>query len=352
MSTPTSFAGRRYRAPLFLVALGVVYGDIGTSPLYAMRECFYGPHAVTADAGSRAWRAVADLLGTGHRHLAQVPRVRARADNHGEGGILALTALATPITPSGRTERSLLILLGVFGAALLYGDGIITPAISVLGAMEGLSVATPVLQALRRADDHRHPHCAVLVPALRHGRCRNRLRSHHAALVHGAGDSRCDADRAAIRRCWPPSTRCTPWSFSRTRAGTVLVLGSVFLVVTGGEALYADMGHFGTPADSDRLVRCRLALTVVELLWSGCAAAGEPRGGREPVLSAGAVVGDLPDDPSRRGRGRHCLAGGDLRGVFADHAGGPARIHAPACEIDHTSGDEYGQIYMPESTGR
>ena len=146
MSTPTSFAGRRYRAPLFLVALGVVYGDIGTSPLYAIRECFYGPHAVTPThdhvLGVLSLIFWALVIVISLKYLVFV----LRADNHGEGGILALTALATPITPTGRSERSLLIMLGIFGAALLYGDGIITPAISVLGAMEGLSVATPGLQ--------------------------------------------------------------------------------------------------------------------------------------------------------------------------------------------------------------
>src|SRR5688572_11385148 len=136
----------RYLATLCLVTLGIVYGDIGTSPLYAIRECFYGPHAVKPTEAhvlgvlSLVFWALVIVISI--KYLAFV----LRADNQGEGGILSLTALATPIKPSGRTERTLLVMTGLFGAALLYGDGIITPAISVLGAMEGLSVATPGLQ--------------------------------------------------------------------------------------------------------------------------------------------------------------------------------------------------------------
>ncbi|HEX6729412.1 MAG TPA: KUP/HAK/KT family potassium transporter, partial [Pyrinomonadaceae bacterium] len=135
----------RYLFVLSLAALGVVYGDIGTSPLYAIRECFHGPHAV---APSRL--NILGVLSLIFWSLIIVISIKylvfvLRADNNGEGGILSLTALATPIKPSGRTEQVFLIMTGIFGAALLYGDGIITPAISVLGAMEGLTVATPGL---------------------------------------------------------------------------------------------------------------------------------------------------------------------------------------------------------------
>ena len=135
--------GRRQSAALALLALGVVYGDIGTSPLYAIRECFNGPHAVpvTHDhvLGVLSLIFWALIIVVSVKYLLFV----LRADNHGEGGILALTAFATPIKPTGRSERAWLIYLGIFGAALLYGDGMITPSISVLGAVVGLGVATP-----------------------------------------------------------------------------------------------------------------------------------------------------------------------------------------------------------------
>src|SRR5687767_1503189 len=133
----------KYLAFLSLAALGVVYGDIGTSPLYAIRECFHGPHAIaTTEANILGVLSLifwSLIIVISVKYLAFV----LRADNQGEGGILSLAALSTPIKPSGRTEKWLLIALGVFGASLLYGDGILTPAISVLGAMEGLTVATP-----------------------------------------------------------------------------------------------------------------------------------------------------------------------------------------------------------------
>src|SRR5678816_3693538 len=142
MSEETAARGRL--AALALGALGVVYGDIGTSPLYALRECFHGTHAIEASPGNVLgvlslvfWALILVISG---KYLSFV----LRADNQGEGGILALTSLATPIKIVSRTERWPLVLLGIFGAALLYGDGMITPAISVLSAVEGLQLVTPI----------------------------------------------------------------------------------------------------------------------------------------------------------------------------------------------------------------
>src|ERR671915_492136 len=140
----TTGHGRQSAAALTLTALGIVYGDIGTSPLYAMRECFHGPHAIAVTPAN-----VFGVLSLIFWALVLIISIKycvfvLRADNHGEGGILALTALATPIKIVSRSEKWLLVVLGIFGAALLYGDGITTPAISVLGAVEGLNVATPL----------------------------------------------------------------------------------------------------------------------------------------------------------------------------------------------------------------
>ena len=123
--------------PLTLTAVGVVYGDIGTSPLYAIRECFFGAHSVPPTyenvLGVLSLILYALIIVVSIKYIVVVMR----ADNQGEGGILALAALL----PQGRT---VLVLLGIFGAALLYGDGMITPAITVLGAIEGLEVITPL----------------------------------------------------------------------------------------------------------------------------------------------------------------------------------------------------------------
>jgi KUP system potassium uptake protein len=128
-----------------LTALGVVYGDIGTSPLYAMRECFYSSHSVppTHDnvLGVLSLIIYSLILVVSIKYIVLVMR----ADNQGEGGILALTALISRPTNTTRL-RAGLILLGIIGAALLYGDGMITPAITVLSAVEGLKVSMPVLE--------------------------------------------------------------------------------------------------------------------------------------------------------------------------------------------------------------
>src|SRR4051812_2852230 len=132
---------------LTLAALGVVYGDIGTSPLYTLKECFSAEHGLTPTPAN-----VYGILSLIFWSLMRVGVFKylifiLRADNHGEGGVLAVLALVLQCVQRAedRSFRWMLILLGVFGTALLYGDGVITPAISVLGAMEGLEVLTPSL---------------------------------------------------------------------------------------------------------------------------------------------------------------------------------------------------------------
>src|SRR5213075_75056 len=137
----------RYLARLALLALGVVYGDIGTSPLYALREAFHGPHAIPVTHGNVLgvlslifWSLI--LIVTVKYHVVII-----RADNKGEGGVLALMALVNGRRVArGLSPRRIMIVLGIFGAALLYADGALTPAISVLSAVEGLSIAAPTLQ--------------------------------------------------------------------------------------------------------------------------------------------------------------------------------------------------------------
>ena len=140
--------GRRLSL-LTLAALGVVYGDIGTSPLYAMKEAFGPSHGLLPNAvnvyGILSLVTWSILLVVVAKYLVFI----LRADNNGEGGVLAMLALLLQDTSEriGRRRRTALILLGVFGTAMLYGDGIITPAISVLGAVEGLNIVTPSLSA-------------------------------------------------------------------------------------------------------------------------------------------------------------------------------------------------------------
>src|SRR6188508_1847582 len=145
IATPISTSRRSRLLPLALTAIGVVYGDIGTSPLYAMRECFFGTHSVPPThenvLGVLSLIIYSLLLVISVKYIAIVMR----ADNQGEGGILALTALL-PSRPGNGPRWPTLVLMGIFGAALLYGDGMITPAITVLGAVEGLKLATPLFE--------------------------------------------------------------------------------------------------------------------------------------------------------------------------------------------------------------
>ena len=235
----------RYLALLSLTALGVVYGDIGTSPLYAMREAFHGPHAIAATIPN-----VFGVLSLIFWSLIIVVTIKylifiLRADNRGEGGILALTALATPIKRLSKSERRWLVILGVFGAALLYGDGIITPAISVLSAVEGLKVATPVFES------YVIPITIVIIVGLFMiqrfgtglvGRLFGPITLLWFTVLGVLGVSHIVQYPSVLGALNP----VYGWDFFVANGWKgFLVLGTVFLVVTGGEALYADMGHFG-----------------------------------------------------------------------------------------------------------
>ena len=235
----------RYLAFLSLAALGVVYGDIGTSPIYALRESLHSSHGIAGTAAN-----VLGILSLIFWSLILVISVKylgfvMRADNRGEGGIMALTALVAPQRGEARGAQKWLVLAGLFGAALLYGDSMITPAISVLSAVEGLEVATPVFG----------PYVIPITVAIlfglfsiqRHGTARVGSLFGPIVLIWfvtlavlGATHI---ADNPAVFRAINPAHAIA--FFQRNGWLGLLVLGSVFLVVTGGEAMYADMGHFG-----------------------------------------------------------------------------------------------------------
>ena len=335
----------RYLATLSLVALGVVYGDIGTSPLYAIRECFYGPHAVAPTHDH-----VLGVLSLIFWALVVVISIKylvfvLRADNQGEGGILALTALATPIKPSGRRERSFLILIGIFGAALLYGDGIITPAISVLGAMEGLSVATPVLQPFVV------PITIGIIIALflfqRRGTAGvgkvfgpvTLLWFAVLALLGLMQILRYPSVLAAINPAYGVQF------FVDTGWHGYLVLGSVFLVVTGGEAMYADMGHFGTRPLRIDWFMIVLPSLLLNYFGQGALLLEDPAAAENPfyrlapawaiypmiVLAVAAAV---------------IASQAVISGAYSLTMQAVQLGFSPRIKIEHTSTREYGQIYI------
>ena len=230
-----------------VAALGVVYGDIGTSPLYAMRECFLGPHAIEPTPAN-----VLGVLSLIVWSLILVVSVKylviiLRADNRGEGGILALMALALHSVAHGAShrKRAIIVMLGLFGAALLYGDGVITPAISVLSAIEGVEIALP--------DVHDYVIYVTVIVLIalflfqRGGTARvGRYFGPIMVLWFGAigvlGALQVVAHPDVL---WAMSPHYGAEFFVRNGWSGFLILGAVFLAVTGGEALYADMGHFG-----------------------------------------------------------------------------------------------------------
>ncbi|MEO8196860.1 MAG: potassium transporter Kup [Thermoanaerobaculia bacterium] len=238
-------------ARLGLGAVGVVYGDIGTSPLYAIKECFTLPHGVAINLGN-----VLGILSLVFWALTLIVVVKyigyvMRADNHGDGGILALLALVTEQRShpkrgeSGHRRWITLVALALFGAALLWADGMITPVISVLGALEGLDVATPILRPWIV------PLALVILISL--------------FLVQKRGTAGIGAVFGPLMLVWFASIAALgipaiarhpevlaaanpiyALAFFRSNGlHGFLILGSVVLCVTGSEALYADMGHFG-----------------------------------------------------------------------------------------------------------
>ena len=261
-------ADRRFLL-LSLSALGIVFGDIGTSPIYALRECFYGSHPFPPTEanvlGIISLIFWALMIIISFKYLLFVMR----ADNHGEGGILALLALLSPWSDRSRKSRTLLF-VGLFGAALLYGDGAITPAISVLSAVEGLEIAAPGLKPFVLPIT-----VAVLVLLFRF----QKRGSSRIGTVFGPVMLLWFATLAILGISWiirAPQvlTAINPAHgivfFIHNGWQGFVVLGAVFLVVTGGEALYADMGHFGRfPI---RLVWFALVLPALLLNYFGQAA--------------------------------------------------------------------------------
>lgn len=331
---------------LCLASLGVVYGDIGTSPLYAIRECFNGEHGVPVTHGNVLgvlslvfWSLNIVISG---KYLMYVMR----ADNRGEGGVLALMALASKNARERKGLGPAVLMLGLFGAALLYGDGMITPAISVLGAMEGLVVAAPSLEHFVAPLT-----IAVLVLLF---------------LLQKRGTAGVGAVFGPVTLVWffvlsvlgvhqivaHPNvlTAVNPvhgfMFLHENRLHGFLVLGAVFLVVTGGEALYADMGHFGR-----RPIRLTWFVVVLPALLlnyfgQGALLLADPSAISNPfykmapswalipllVLSTCATV---------------IASQAVISGAFSLTRQATMLGYWPRMHIQHTSAKEIGQIYVP-----
>ncbi|MFN2603482.1 MAG: potassium transporter Kup [Gemmatimonadaceae bacterium] len=334
---------------LTLLALGVVYGDIGTSPLYALRECFKTEYRLTATP-SNVYGVLSLILWS----LILIVSIKyivfiLRADNRGEGGILALLAL---ILQNSRRKsddkfRLYIITLGLIGAALLYGDGVITPAISVLGAVEGLEVATPSLTVLVV------PIALGILIAL--------------FWVQHKGTAKVGRVFGPIMAVWFVSiallgiveiagapeilTAVNPIFgirfFIAHGFAAFVLLGAVVLAVTGGEALYADMGHFGRRPIRIAWFALVFPALLLNYFGQGALILRHPEGALNPFFMLAPRILLYP-----------LLALATMAAIIASQAlisGAFSLTHqavqlgySPRVNVIHTSGTEAGQIYIPE----
>jgi KUP system potassium uptake protein len=333
------------RSALTLAALGVVFGDIGTSPLYALRECFHGAHAVSPTHDNVLgvlslifWSLVVVISG---KYVSYVMR----ADNHGEGGVMSLMAQVPP-TYKDPHSRSALLALGLFGSALLYGDGVITPAITVLSAVEGLAIATPVLSPFVVPAS-----VAILVLLF---------------LLQYRGTASVGALFGPVMIVWFVTLGAmgTRWMllepqvlwaldpeyavgfFVQNGYQGFVVLGSVFLVVTGGEALFADIGHFG--AGPIRVAWFVLVFPglLLNYLGQGALLLQRPEAVSQPFYSLAPPMFVVPLVVLATAAA--VIASQALiSAVFSITRQAVQLGYSPRVEIRHTSATTVGQIYVP-----
>jgi KUP system potassium uptake protein len=348
-ATSSSHAPHGKLGALALAAIGIVFGDIGTSPLYTLHECTSADHGAPPTPEN-----ILGVLSLIFWSLTMVVTVKylafiMRADNHGEGGILALLAL---IPERLRTARSGNIgwaaILVVIGASLLYGDGMITPAISVLSAMEGLEVATPALKPLVI------PLTIVVLVGLfaiqrkgtdRVGQLFGPVMVVWFLTIGGLGVAHLAKNPAVLGALLP--THAVQF-FVANGARGLLILGSVVLAVTGGEALYADMGHFGSRPI--RLAWFALVMPALVLNYFGQGAlmladesardnpffAMVPAGGWTYALVALSALATVIASQAL------------ISGAFSLTHQAVQLGFFPRVTVRHTSREAEGQIYVPE----
>lgn len=334
-------------AVLTLTALGVVYGDIGTSPLYAMREVFkpeYGiaptPENIYGILSMILWSLI---LVVGVKYIVFI----LRADNRGEGGILAMLALLLQQHTKKTWQRATLISLGLFGAALLYGDGMITPAMSVLSATEGLSVVssafTPfvlpltIIILIGLFASQRHGTAIV-------GRIFGPITLVWFVTIAVLGFREILLEPVILFAANPGYA--LKFAFTHGTAGFI-VLGAVVLAVTGAEALYADMGHFGKRPIRLAWFALVLPALVINYFGQGALVLRDPLAAENPFFLLAPRVMLYP-----------LIALATMAAIIASQAmiSGAFSLtqqciqlgYCPRLTITHTSAKEFGQIFIPE----
>jgi KUP system potassium uptake protein len=328
-----------------IAVLGVAYGDIGTSVLYAFKECLH--HGASTD---REILGVLSLIIWSLIILVSIKYIAlvTRADNQGEGGILSLLSLAFPKDPNARRlATASLIVVGIAGAALLYGDGVITPAISVLSAVEGLLIATKaikpfiipmtlgVLFGLFAVQSH---------GTGKLGAWFGRVMFVWFAVLAGLGIYQIAQNPMVLQALNPAEGVHFLTHHGKT---SLIIMGSVFLVVTGGESLYADLGHFGRPVIARAWTFFVCPALMLNYLGQGAVALSNRSARENPFFYMGPDWLLYP---------LVCLATAAaviasqalISGVFSLTMQGIQMGYIPRMEICHTSKDERGQIYIPK----
>lgn len=345
-SRPDAQSRRHGLAALTLAAIGVVYGDIGTSPLYTVKEIFSPSTGVALDAhnlvGAVSVIFWALMLVVTLKYVILI----LRADNRGEGGGLALTALAAHAVRSRPTLRRVLLLTGVFGAALFYGDSVITPAISVLGAMEGLELLTPAL------GPYVVPASVVILLSLFLvqrfgtafvGRFFGPIIVLWFVALGVSGAAHIAREPAILQALNPVHA----WVFLAERGWHLFAaVGAIVLAVTGAEALYADMGHFGRRPIQIAWTGLVLPSLALNYLGQGALLIGNPSAIENPFYRMFPDAWVLP-----------ALVLATLAAIIASQAvisGAYSMTRQaiqlgflPRMAVRHTSAREAGQIYMP-----
>ena len=343
---------RHALALLAFGALGVVFGDLGTSPLYALQECFTGRYPVTASPdnvrGAVSLFVWALVIIVSVKYIAIIMR----ADNEGEGGILALLAMTSGNPQSSDRRRKggrlgIVLMLGFLGAALLYGDGVITPAISVLSAVEGLEIATPAFKP------YIVPIAAAILVALF---LLQRFGTGRLGLVFGSvlaawfiaiaaiGSWSLASHGVAIVSALDP--RWAIRFFAEHGIRGVPVLGAVVLCLTGVEALYADMGHFGRRPIRLAWFALVFPALVLSYLGQGALLLDRPAASTRPFFNSAPAWSLIP--LIVLATAATIVASQALIAAAYSMTRQAAQLgYLPRARVAHTSAEQIGQIYLP-----
>jgi len=333
------------RTKALLAVLGIVYGDIGTSPLYAFRECFSGPHGLAPSRDNVIGIVSLIVWSLAFVVIAKYLVFIMRANNQGEGGILALLSLARPKSTS--RLGGLIILAGLFGAALLYSDGMLTPAISVLSAVEGVAIFAPTLHGLVV------PASVVILVTLFFVQRRGTavvgaifgpLMLVWFVVLAASGLPHVVAQPSVLVALSPSYAVGFLWEHGPRG---LLVLGSVVLCVTGAEALYADMGHFGRRPIQIGWYAVVMPALLINYLGQGALLLDDPQHVHNPfyglvprqLLVPMVIIATLATVIASQAL---------ISGAFSLTRQAIQLGYLPRLNVVHTSSSAQGQIYIPE----